>query len=153
MIDCPTVLHSGADLVVSLVVYLKVTAFKYPNKTPDERSGHMFNEGQETASEQVMRERKSALAYLFEMLNVKPVRKPDLPRYRKDLGRDNLSMLAQHSKGDKAKKSVKTEVVGDGEEVEVDDDEEDLTENELNLIYKKQVYSSKDVSHRTHLRV
>ncbi|THG99879.1 hypothetical protein EW026_g2563 [Hermanssonia centrifuga] len=146
VIDCPTVLHSGADLVVSLVVYLKVTAFKYPNKTPDERSGHMFNEGQETASEQVMRERKSALAYLFEMLNVKPVRKPDLPRYRKDLGRDNLSMLAQHSKGDKAKKSVKTEVVGDGEEVEVDDDEEDLTENELNLIYKKQVYSSKDTA-------
>jgi len=31
MVDCPTTLHSGADLIVSLSVYVRVSAFKPPS--------------------------------------------------------------------------------------------------------------------------
>ena len=48
-------------------------------------------------------------------------------------------LTQRHTKHDKSKKAVKTEIVGDGEEVEVEEDEEELNTNELNLIYKKYV--------------
>ena len=91
----------------------------------------------ETASEQMLRERKHALLRMFKVLGLKPRRESDLAQKpHGELDRKDLEMLTQRQ-GSKGKKVVKTEIVGDGEEVEVEVDGEELSENDLNLIYKK----------------
>lgn len=52
-----------------------------------------------------------------------------------------MKLLAQKkaNRVEKKKQSAHTEIVGDGEEIVVENDEEDLSENQLNLIYKKSV--------------
>ncbi|KAJ3556710.1 hypothetical protein NM688_g1873 [Phlebia brevispora] len=139
VIDCPANLHSGAEIIVSLSVYLKAAAFTPPKPAADEGPRHIYNEGQETLSEQVLRERKAALVHLFDILDIRPLKNSGyLQKDPKALSHDDLVLLTQrHTKHDKSKKAVKTEIVGDGEEVEVEEDEEELNTNELNLIYKK----------------
>ncbi|OBZ79900.1 DNA repair protein RAD5 [Grifola frondosa] len=138
MIDCPATLHSGADLVVSLSIYLKASAFKPPNASSasDEKNRLMFNEGQETADEQMLRERKSALQSLFRAIALKPRKGTDFAHKPKGkLDQKDLEMLTQQPKAAKPKTVMKTEVVGDGEEIE--EQEEEVSEEELNLIYKR----------------
>ncbi|KAI0049269.1 hypothetical protein FA95DRAFT_1489629 [Auriscalpium vulgare] len=142
MIECPAVLHSGADLIVSLSVYIKALAFKSFNDTSIAPPSAMFNEGHETSEEQVLRERKASLLHLFGILNLKPVNGSDMSKIRRqaegELDSDDLTKLTQRPKDNaKPEKRVKTEIVGDGEEVEVEAEDEDLSENELNLIYKR----------------
>ncbi|TCD62159.1 DNA helicase rad5 [Steccherinum ochraceum] len=134
IIDCPETLHSGADLIVSLSVYIKASAFQPLSPTAEDKGKTMFNEGQETESEQTLRERKGALSHLFKILNLRP-RAAGLAG--RQLDHDDLRNLTQRPKQGQAKKTTKTEIVGDGEEVEVEMDAEDLNENELDLIYKK----------------
>ena len=139
MVDCPASLHTGADLIISLAVRLKASAFKPPKPPSDEPNKHMiFNEGQETLDEQILRERKAALINLFDNLDIKPTKSSSIFKQKNgQLSTDDLALLTQqHHKTNKGKKP-KTEIVGDGEEVEIAGDEEDLNENELNLIYKK----------------
>lgn len=130
-------MRSGADIIISLSVYLKPTAFKQPSTSGDDDANRlMFNEGQETLDEQILRERKSSLIHLFEILNLKPTNRGNLPRrQKKDLSQEELRLLTQ--KANKAKKGAHTEIVGDGEEIVVEGDEEELTDNQLNLIYWK----------------
>ena len=98
----------------------------------------MFNEGQETLSEQTLRERKGSLVHLFEVLSVQPVKNSTLYKKGKELSHDDLVLLTeQHHKSDKGQGAPKTEIVGDGEEIEVVTDGEELNTNELDLIYKK----------------
>ncbi|KII93973.1 hypothetical protein PLICRDRAFT_122057 [Plicaturopsis crispa FD-325 SS-3] len=140
MIDCPDVLHSGADLIISLSVYIRASAFQTPSTSAskDSKKRDMFSEGQETLDEQVLRERKTSLLRLFDVIGLKP-------RHDNKLGeRSDKSESEIHANALKEtnqqpldrRKPVKTEVVGDGEEIEVEEGEE-LDENELNLIYKR----------------
>ncbi|KAK7686705.1 hypothetical protein QCA50_010305 [Cerrena zonata] len=136
IIDCPETLRSGTDIIISLRVYIKQSAFHSLEKPEDDRPKAMFNEGHETEVEQKLRERKGALLKLFDVLNLKPRRGATSAKHRKgELNTEDLAILTQVP-GAKGKKPVKTEIVGDGEEVEVEAGE-DLSENELNLIYKK----------------
>ncbi|KAI6048010.1 SNF2 family N-terminal domain-containing protein [Pisolithus marmoratus] len=131
MIDCPTVLHSGADLVVSLSVYIRASAFKPPSTSGIDTS-KMFGSGQETEEETVLRERKAALLTLFDALNLRPRRGAQIHQDRNFLN-NNSELRSEDSTG---RKELKTEIVGDGEEVEVEDGEE-LSDDDLQLIYRK----------------
>lgn len=135
--DCPPALHSGASLIVSLSLYLKADAFRPPSTSlQDDAPRHMFNEGHETLDEQVLRERKSALIHLFKILNLKPTNRGSVSkRKQKGLSQEDLKLLAQ--KANKSKRGSHTEIVGDGEEIIVEGDEEELSDNQLNLIYRK----------------
>lgn len=135
--DCPSALHSGASLIISLSIYLKTSAFKPPSTASEDDAPRMFiNEGQETTDEQILRERKSALTHLFDILSLKPTNRGTISRRKKkDLSQEDLKLLTQNAK--KAGKSSHTEIVGDGEEIVVEGDEEELTDNQLNLIYRK----------------
>ncbi|KAG2155681.1 SNF2 family N-terminal domain-containing protein [Suillus clintonianus] len=134
VVDCPAILHSGADLIVSLSVYIRASAFKPPS-TSAEGPTTMFNQGQETQDEQTLRERKSALLSLFEAVSLRPCRGAHV----QDNGNaenetDGMNKnLTQHPGGAKKKK---IEIVGDDEEIEVEEGEE-LSDNELDVIYKK----------------
>jgi len=132
IIDCPEVLQSGADLIVSLSVYLRASAFKNPNLSKDEPSPKvLFNEGQETPNEQYLRERKNSLHHLFRAVGLKPRRGHQVSEQDAKKGGNDSVLAPERRKG-----TARTEIVGDGEEIEVEDGEE-LTENDLNLIYKR----------------
>jgi DNA repair protein RAD5 len=142
VVDCPATLHSGADLIVSLSVYVRASAFKPPSTSAEGPPKTMFNQGQETQDEQTLRERKSALLSLFEAVNLRPCRGAHVQdNGNTESESDGMNKnLAQRPGGVKKKKF---EIVGDGEEVEVEEGEE-LSDNELDVIYKKWV-SLRDV--------
>ena len=117
---------------MSLSVYLCASAFKNPNLSNEEPSAKiMFNEGQETPDEQYLRERKDSLLRLFRAVGLRSRDGHQSSEQSSNEGRKNSSR-----EPDQKKKTSKIEIVGDGEEIEVDDGEE-LSENDLNLIYKR----------------
>lgn len=144
MVDCPATLHSGADLIVSLSVYVRAAAFKPPSTSVEESPKNIFNQGQETQDERTLRERKAALLSLFEAVNLRARGGArDQDEGDKENGSDDMvKQSTQHHEGAKHKK---TEIVGDGEEIEVEEDDE-LSDNELDVIYKKWVLL-RDTSH------
>jgi len=143
MIECPEPLRSGADLIVSLAVHVEASAFK-PAAKLDDGPRSVFDESSETNAEQSLRERKEALLKLFDCLNIKPIVGDGAfegKRHAKgNLSKDELIALTQRD-GTGGKK-IRTEIVGDGEEVEVEADSGDLSEGELDLIYKRYILAS-----------
>lgn len=144
VVDVPSNLKTGLDVVVSLSAYILAKAFKPPNirKGSDDHKRPMFDEGAETAEEQKLRERKQALLKLFDAVNLRPVRGSGVLGKKKDieLGHDEILKMAEVSTQSQTPplkpQGVRKEVVGDGEEVEVDPGE-DLNENQLAMIYNR----------------
>ena len=138
MIDCPAALYAGAEVIVSLSVHLKAAAFVHPNISSNQQPRHMFNEGLETEAEQILRQRKAALIHLFEVLDLRPITRGSVSKRGNELDKDDLVLLTKDDKrASKGGKGTRTEIVGDGEEVEVEVDAEELSDNQLDLIYRK----------------
>ncbi|KAJ3731911.1 DNA repair protein RAD5 [Lentinula guzmanii] len=137
MTDCPSKLSTGANLIVSVDVYLLRTAFIPVNTTGgDDRSRAMFGEGLETDEEKSLRERKSAILKLFEVVGLRPQAGVTDDRRKSEREvQENDSQRVQASR--KLKKHV--EIVGDDEEIEVEDGE-DLSKSDLDIIYKRAQY-------------
>lgn len=139
MVDCPAALHPGADLIISLSVYMLPSAFAKPLSANGNLQQHknMFEEGQESQDEQNLRERKSSLLKLFDAVSLKPQVGPDLSKFKdKSDSEMHAEDVQKMTDASKPKAAVRTEIVGDGEEVEVEEGE-DLSENELDTIYKR----------------
>ncbi|KAJ7242607.1 P-loop containing nucleoside triphosphate hydrolase protein [Mycena haematopus] len=132
MMECPEKLSTGATLIVTANVYMLPTAFKASKLETEDRPTVMFSEGAETLDEQMLRERKASILKLFDVLNLRPQAGANFSGRKTDeeIHEDAMKKIAQR----KSKKV--TEIVGDGEEIEVDDEEE-LSENDLDMIYKK----------------
>ncbi|THH10977.1 hypothetical protein EW145_g955 [Phellinidium pouzarii] len=142
MVDCPDKLHSGADLLVSLSIYLLPSAFKrytiHPASNPSVVPPKIwFNEGQETTEEELLRNRKISLQQLFEELGLKPrmdrsssTDKENVPPTGSP--RLTASIRIQPLRG---LDNMDTHVTGDIDSEE--DEEELLTENDLDVIYKR----------------
>ncbi|KAJ6520356.1 RAD5-like protein [Mycena sanguinolenta] len=132
MMECPAKLSTGATLIVTADVYMLPTAFKPSNFEADQKPTVMFSEGAETLDEQMLRERKASILKLFDVLNLRPQAGANFSGSKTDeeIHEEAMKKIAQR----KSKKV--TEIVGDGEEIEVDDGEE-LSENDLDTIYKK----------------
>ena len=127
MIDCPTVLYSGADMIVSLSVYISASAFK-PVNAPDASIDPkvMFGQGKETEGEQSLRERKTALLTLFDAINLRPRAGARGLSNGQAPGGDERQNAKPMPKP--AGTKTRTEIVGDGEEIEVEEGEE-LSDN------------------------
>jgi DNA repair protein RAD5 len=142
MIDCPESLYSGGDLIVSLSVYIRGLAFQSPIVPSEDIPKAIFNEGHETLGEQALRERKSSLLRLFDAVGLKPQSGNDFSKGRNggdvELKEENMRRMNKQN-FERSSKSIKTEIVGDGEVVEVEDDGVDLSESELTMIYKRLV--------------
>lgn len=129
MVECPAKLSTGADLILSLSVYMKPSAFRSPKLSSEDNAAKpMFNEGQETEAEQILRERKRSLINLFKRINLKPRRSNAIKNGGK-LNQQDLEILTQRP-GATAKQTAS----GNAED---DDGEGDITEEQINLIYKK----------------
>ncbi|KAL5535720.1 RAD5 [Sanghuangporus sanghuang] len=142
MVDCPEKLHSGADLLVSLSIYILSSAFKrYSPKPSGSESGPSktwFDEGRETIEEETLRNRKASLQQLFDKLGLKP-RPGNIP----SLGKENIPPDGTPKPPALVNGSRKGLNNVDGtrdQEVDVDEDEDDeevLNENDLDVIYKR----------------
>jgi DNA repair protein RAD5 len=143
MVDCPNPLQVGAEMIISLNLYIKTSAFTIPSTSgsgsTSGKSRTYLNEGEETLDEQMMRGRKTALNRMFKVLGLRPQITGGASNKQALEHRQTAAGLT--TAGDKDKKPArskpKTEIVGDGEEVEIDEDDGELTENQLDLIYKK----------------
>ncbi|EGN93185.1 hypothetical protein SERLA73DRAFT_172337 [Serpula lacrymans var. lacrymans S7.3] len=140
MVDCPDVLHSGVDLIVSLSIYIRASAFTSPSTSKAQHSKNPFKQDQESLSEQTLRERKSALLSLFDKISLRPRSgaqyKGDI-RSDEDIDQEAIKSMTQPPPSSATKNnSVKREVVGDGEVIEVEEGEE-LSDNELDMIYRR----------------
>jgi DNA repair protein RAD5 len=132
MTDCPDRLTTGATLIISVDVYLLPSAFhaRTPSRD-DDIPLQMFGEGIETHDEANLRQRKISLIKLFSVLGLKPESGANAPM---DVQQDlNIEVT---NKQKKAVKKVVTEIVGDGEEIEVEEGE-DLSKGDLDMIYQK----------------
>lgn len=111
----------------------------------------MFNEGLETLEEQELRERKSSLVRLFDSVGLHPIKGSGLlgKKVLDEMGPDDALKIAEGSHKS-ASKVIRKEVVGDGEEVEVEAEGDDLSENELDMIYKRCVYADGPVFRQAH---
>lgn len=132
MTDCPERLSTGASLIVTIDVYMLPAAFvPVGHATSEDRSKLHFGEGSETQGELDLRERKSAILKMFEVLGLKPQAEA-IQRGGKQEGE-----LHQNAPMQLGKQKVKAkEIVGDGEEIEVEE-EETLSKNDLDMIYEK----------------
>ncbi|TFK56768.1 hypothetical protein OE88DRAFT_1650222, partial [Heliocybe sulcata] len=142
MIDCPANLHSGADLIISLSVYMRASAFQAPSISSREPVKAMLNEGQEYQDEQSLRERKTALLRLFDAIGLRPRRgnagRSTGKHVEASLSDSDLKQASQRPGGNaRPSKPKRVEIVGDGEEIEVEGDEEELSEDQLNVIYNR----------------
>ncbi|KAJ8489879.1 hypothetical protein ONZ45_g13407 [Pleurotus djamor] len=130
MIDCPDALHSGADLVVSLTAYMLPAAFLPISASISEgKAKKVVIEEQETDIERTLRERKTSLVKLFDEISLKPQRAASFQgRIHEIQEQADLPTKTHQSKG--------TEIVGDGEEIDVEEGSE-VNENELDVIYRR----------------
>ena len=129
MVDCPPKLSTGVDMILSLSVYMKPSAFKPPKISSDDKAKVMFNEGHETEGEQILRERKRALVNLFKQINLKPRKGNDLTSGSK-LNQQDLELLTQRPG---VVKPTQAASAGNGDD---DDGEGDITEEQINYIEK-----------------
>ena len=131
MVECPPKLATGADLILSLSIYIKPSAFRPPKVTPEDGSKVIFNEGHETEAEQILRERKKSLISLFKRIGLKPHKSSGKTGGK--LSQQELELLTQVPKPTQTKTSS-----SNGED---DDGEGDISEEQINLIFKKYAYS------------
>jgi DNA repair protein RAD5 len=133
VVEAPQVIRVGDSVLLSLRVYLNAGAFN--NAVETDESITILREGSETLAEKTLRERKSSLLKLFDMVGLKP--RVAAPNLNLDELEELPSEKTQTSKGNKA---IKVETIGEGEdaeEVEVEDDGEDLDERDIDMIYQK----------------
>ncbi|KAJ3890429.1 DNA repair protein RAD5 [Lentinula edodes] len=142
MTDCPSKLTIGADLIVSVDVYLLRTAFMPVNVAESDERPRMFGEGIETDEEKSLRERKSAVLKLFEIVGLRPQAGVMVGHEKSERELQEDALQISHMSQTKPKKHL--EIVGDGEEVEVEDGE-DLSKSDLDVIYKRAQHHDQDM--------
>jgi DNA repair protein RAD5 len=139
VVEAPERIRTGDSVLLSLRAYLSSSAFHKPNlNTPDDKI-QVLNEGSETATEKSLRERRSSILRLFELVGLKPRVAPPVVDLHPVKSVDDASN-SQKDRTAKDKMSLKKEVVGEGEdaeEVEINEDEEVLQEADIEMIYKK----------------
>ncbi|KZT62310.1 hypothetical protein CALCODRAFT_426276 [Calocera cornea HHB12733] len=130
VIDAPTRLSVGAEIVLSLRVSLTPAAFKrrpLPTESSEERKTFGWGEGKETDEEREMKARKAGIGELFKLCELRPKVKPAVGAWKEEGD-------VQEKKA--GKKERKTEMVEEtGEEVELEGEE--LNDGQLKVIYKK----------------
>ncbi|KIM47670.1 hypothetical protein M413DRAFT_22297 [Hebeloma cylindrosporum] len=134
MTDCPERLTTGVGLIVTLHIYLLASAFKplSLSRQSDEVTQLGFNEGLETQEESGLRERKQAIVKLFDLVGLRPQAGANVK------GKNAEFNITEEVPKKLAKRPIKKvkEIVGDGEEIEVEDTE-DLSRNDIETIYTR----------------
>ncbi|KIK70544.1 hypothetical protein GYMLUDRAFT_148103 [Collybiopsis luxurians FD-317 M1] len=141
--DCPSKLTVGASLIVSIDVYLLPSAFTPVRPTGgDDRPRVMFGEGLETEEEKALRERKSAVLKLFDVIGLKPHAGCTIDQ--ENLENEHQEEVLEKTRASQQNPKKHVEIVGDGEEIEVEDGE-DLSKSDLDVIYRRAQHHDQDM--------
>ena len=135
MTECPDKLTTGCELMVSVDVFLLPGAFVYNELTGADKPSMFWGEGLETSEETSLRERKSAMLKMFDVLGLRPRSGASVGggKSEEELQQEARTIYSQ-SQAKATKKIIET--VGDGEEIEVEEGGE-LSRNDIDMIYKK----------------
>lgn len=137
--DCPDRLTTGVSVILSVEVYLLQAAFQPIKVDKKEKEDSTYaREGAESIEEVVLRERKNAVVQLFEMVSLRPHAGVNAKGRKSE--KEILKQVERSATMTKTK-----EIVGDGEEIEVDDSEQ-LADGDLEMIYKKLVFCYPPIS-------
>ncbi len=137
VVDCPAKVTMGCHIILSLRFNIRRSIFIDPIDSimfkGERKNLDLMPEGTETAQEQVLSNRKQSLQMLFKAMslipqNKKPANDVDSAlAFTKETNPHNLST-----------KGGTKELIGEGEEVEeVELEGEELTGNQVNVIYQK----------------
>jgi hypothetical protein len=121
VVHCEDRLFLGSHVILSVKIYIRPSAFQ-KHEVPaeiDEQERSVWQEGRETAAEKMLRDRMASLLEMFKILGVVPRKRSALDAKAVDAG------IVQK--------------LADGEPVGGDDaeEEEELNDNQLDLIYQK----------------
>lgn len=135
MVDCPENLHTGAEMLIQLRVYLLADAFRPQKPTiPEEENRRpTFNEGQESYDEQQLRQRKSSLLQLFKAVDLKPHMKSTMLRN----SASSAQVLEKMAKDGQQLSKEKEKAGANQSESEEENAEEVLNDTQVDMIYKK----------------
>jgi DNA repair protein RAD5 len=142
VVEAPKHVRTGDSVLLSLRAYLSSSAFHKPSLSAADDKNQVLNEGSETATEKSLRERRSSILKLFELVGLKPCVTIPVVDVHPVKSVDE-TLKGQKDRTSKGKKFIKKEIVGEGEdaeEVEVDNDEEVLQEADIDMIYKKSAF-------------
>ncbi|KAG7099770.1 hypothetical protein E1B28_001582 [Marasmius oreades] len=132
MTECPDKLNTGCELIASIDVFLLPSAFAHKDSASSDKPTMFWGEGIETAEETALRERKNAMLKMFDVLGLRPKAGASVTGNKEEeLQQEATQIYTQSQAGKK-----RTETVGDGEEIEVEEGEE-LSSNDINMIYRK----------------
>ncbi|PVG03217.1 hypothetical protein CPB86DRAFT_723782 [Serendipita vermifera] len=135
IVDAPSKVQLGDSVLLSLRVYLQPQAFIKSTTSHVDDGSKILREGDETTVERLLRERKTSLLKLFDLVGLRP-RHSGFTQ-SEDKAHETQSARKPVQGG---VTRVKKELVGEGEdmeEVEVEDDGEELDEKDIDLIYRK----------------
>ncbi|KAG9037341.1 DNA helicase rad5 [Tulasnella sp. JGI-2019a] len=138
VIDCPSKITTGCSIMLSLRIYLQSSAFITPSESIMYAAGKsrrkdwdLMHEGAETAQEKSLSDRKKSLLKLFRAMSVRTRNNKAVTDV------DSALAFTQEKKPTMKDKGAK-EVVGEGDEAEeVEAEGEELSGNQLSVIYKK----------------
>ncbi|EJD03591.1 uncharacterized protein FOMMEDRAFT_81947 [Fomitiporia mediterranea MF3/22] len=141
MVDCPEKLYSGADMLVSLSIYMLPSAFQRFTVNPSSgtepaRPKTMFNEGSETMEEEMLRQRKSSLKSLFDKVGLRAIagNNGTLDKESIPPGGSSRAPASNGATGRRGLDNVDSLHVENADE---ENDEEVLNENDLDAIYRR----------------
>lgn len=157
VVDCPTVLSVGCDILLDIKAYLRSEAFpsardvRHSRNLVNEPAKNFFEETAETSSERDLRQRKSALTKLFKACDLRPIQSSDVLQQHSEEGNFGSSSMLEHYGGVEAlrrsqsppavtngKMAAKTTVLDGDEEQQMDvNDGTEIEEGQLAQVYSK----------------
>ncbi|KZS91640.1 hypothetical protein SISNIDRAFT_456554, partial [Sistotremastrum niveocremeum HHB9708] len=149
VVDCPPKLRLGSHILLSIKVFIQPSAFKNHITIDDDAPRAAFQEDKETDSEKSLRARKAALLALFKTVGLRPNKSSALGKSAAQLQEDDMEKMVKMTNEPKTPDRLSSAEASDDEgingltdaedDVAVDEenDEEELTDNQLNVIYRK----------------
>lgn len=131
VVDCPTVLTVGCDIVLEVWIYLTKKAFDCHAAAEDQESEKVtWGKEGETPVQRELRMRKDALAKLFDRVSLRPVRSSALTRSQKSALNQKPGLVTTKTSTTVSKHTSKagSKASSPGEVIEVEDssDEDDI---------------------------
>ena len=118
VVSCPPTLRIGCNILLRLRVWLLPAAFELLQQPFGENGNASISEGQESIHEQLLRCRKTSLRAMFKLLGLMPRSTAPVP--------------------ERPQRTCRTEVVRDvSDQEEAEAEGEELSEKDLNMIYRK----------------
>jgi DNA repair protein RAD5 len=120
VVHCDERLRLGSHVILSVKVYIRPAAFRKNEPIDDDGTRTLWNEGKETQTEKMLRNRMASLLEMFKILCLHPRKTSPLKNVK----------ATQHKSIDASMRQLSVQPGGP-------EDEEELDDNELNLIYQK----------------